>query len=154
MGACPVYWSFRTCWLHHCKEVKTLCPGYNTKLHLIVRLQLWGMWSTPSLPLLPGSLWPRLVVPFWVPSIGQIEQLNHLLTIIIITYLKWFDCVKVIYIYIYILYRSNWSIELLVFDRNTWNHLTVCKQIVMLILLHGVICNAISGQGVHVTPVP
>ena len=26
-------------------------------------LGLWGMQSTPSLPLLPGPLWPRLVAP-------------------------------------------------------------------------------------------
>ena len=24
-------------------------------------LGLWGMWSTPSLPLLPGPLWPGVV---------------------------------------------------------------------------------------------
>ena len=28
-----------------------------------VMLELWGMWSTPSLPLLPGPLWPGVVVP-------------------------------------------------------------------------------------------
>ena len=26
-------------------------------------LELWGIWTTPSLPLLLGSLWPRVVVP-------------------------------------------------------------------------------------------
>ena len=28
-----------------------------------VMLDLWEMWSTPSLPLLPGPLWPRVVAP-------------------------------------------------------------------------------------------
>ena len=23
--------------------------------------ELWGMWTTPSLPLLPGPLWPGVV---------------------------------------------------------------------------------------------
>ena len=37
-------------------------------------LEIWGMWSTPSVPLLPGPLWPRVVAPDVVQSIGQIEQ--------------------------------------------------------------------------------
>ena len=39
-------------------------PGYDTKLshgEVPVMLRLWGMQSTPSLPLLPGPLWPRIV---------------------------------------------------------------------------------------------
>ena len=41
-------------------------------------LQLWGMWSTSSLPLLPGPLWPGVVVPDKVLSMDQIE-LNSVL---------------------------------------------------------------------------
>ena len=37
-------------------------------------LELWGMWSTPSLPSLPGPLWPGVVAPDRVLSVGQIEQ--------------------------------------------------------------------------------
>ncbi len=36
-------------------------------------VELWGMWSTSSLPSLPGPLWPEVVAPDWVLSIGQIE---------------------------------------------------------------------------------
>ena len=36
-------------------------------------LELWGMWSTPSLPLLPGLLWPRVVAPDNGLSVDQIE---------------------------------------------------------------------------------
>ena len=36
-------------------------------------LELWGMQSTPSLPLLPGPLWPRVVTLDSVQSMGQIE---------------------------------------------------------------------------------
>ncbi len=36
-------------------------------------LELWGMRSTPSLPSLQGSLWPRVVAPDRVLSMGQIE---------------------------------------------------------------------------------
>ena len=32
-------------------------------------LELWGMWSTPSLPSLSGPLWLRVVAP----DMGQIE---------------------------------------------------------------------------------
>ena len=42
-------------------------------------LELWGMWSTLSLPLLPGSLLIGVVVSVRVPSIDQIELFNHLL---------------------------------------------------------------------------
>ena len=36
-------------------------------------LELWGMRSTPSLPLLPGPLWPGVVAPERALSMGQIE---------------------------------------------------------------------------------
>ena len=37
-------------------------------------LELWGMWSTPSLPMLAGPLWPGVVAPDRVLSMGQIES--------------------------------------------------------------------------------
>ena len=39
--------------------------------NLMVRL--WGMWSTPSLPSLPGPLWPGVVAADRALSMGQIE---------------------------------------------------------------------------------
>ena len=42
------------------------CPGYDTKqsdCEVPVMLGLLGMQSTPSLPSLPDSLWPRIVAP-------------------------------------------------------------------------------------------
>ena len=33
-------------------------------------LKLWGLWSTPSLPSLPGSLWSGEVTPDGVVSMG------------------------------------------------------------------------------------
>ena len=36
-------------------------------------MELWGMWTTPSLSLLPGSLWTGVVAPDSVLSMGQIE---------------------------------------------------------------------------------
>ena len=38
-------------------------------------LEIWGMWSTLSLPLLPGPLKTRVVAPDRVLSMGQIEQI-------------------------------------------------------------------------------
>ena len=54
------------------------CLGYDTKLSEgeDPAQELWGMWSTPSLPLLPGQLWPRVVVPDGLPYMGQIELLS------------------------------------------------------------------------------
>ena len=34
---------------------------------------IWEMRSNPSLPLLPDSLWPEVVAPDKVVSMGQIE---------------------------------------------------------------------------------
>ena len=48
-------------------------PGYDTKQsdgEVTVMLKLWGMRSTPSLPLLPGPLWPRVVAPDRVLFMG------------------------------------------------------------------------------------
>ena len=42
------------------------CPGYDTKQsdgEIPLILWLWGMRSTPSLPSLPGPLWPGIVAP-------------------------------------------------------------------------------------------
>ena len=42
------------------------CPGYDIKLsdgEVPVMLEPWGMWSTPSLPSLPGALWTGVVAP-------------------------------------------------------------------------------------------
>ena len=57
----------RILWLHLCRGVRpppTKCPGYDTKQsdgEVPVMLELWGIWSTPSLPLLPGPFWPSMV---------------------------------------------------------------------------------------------
>ena len=52
------------------------CHGYDTKQsdgEAPVMLELWGMCSIPSLPLFPGPLWPKVVAPERVLSMGQIE---------------------------------------------------------------------------------
>ena len=33
-------------------------------------LEIWGMWSTPLLPSLPGPLWPGVVAPDKGPIYG------------------------------------------------------------------------------------
>ena len=52
------------------------CPGYNTKQsdgELWVMLELSVLRSTPSLPSLPGPLWPGVVAP----DKGPINGLNR-----------------------------------------------------------------------------
>ena len=52
------------------------CPEYDTKQsdsEALVMLKLWWMWSTPLLLPFPGLLWPRVVIPDKVLSMGQIE---------------------------------------------------------------------------------
>ena len=94
---CPVGWGCRIHWLHLCRGVRLphvggvlplyrdatedclasysghmLCPEYDAKQSSVM-LELWGMWSTIPLPLLPGPFWPGLVAPDKVLSMGQIE---------------------------------------------------------------------------------
>ena len=67
--ACLVGWDYRIHRLHLCNE----CFGYDTKQsdgEVPVMLGLWGIWSTPSLPLLPGPLWPGVVAPDRALSMG------------------------------------------------------------------------------------
>ena len=42
-------------------------------------MELWGMRNTPSLPSLPGQLWPGVLAPDRVPSMGEIELKNVLM---------------------------------------------------------------------------
>ena len=71
-----VGWGCRTHRLHLCRGVRpppNECPDYDTKQsdgEVPVMLELWGMQSTPLLPLLPGPLLPRMVAPDWVLSMG------------------------------------------------------------------------------------
>ena len=48
---------------------------YDTKLYL----EIWEVSRTSLLPLLWGSLWPKVVVPVSIPSIGQISQFKNYL---------------------------------------------------------------------------
>ena len=41
-------------------------------------LELWGLRSTPSLPSLPGPLWPGVVPPDRALSMGYIELIAYL----------------------------------------------------------------------------
>ena len=72
----PVSWGSRIHWLHLCIGVRpppNECPGYDTKQsdgEVPAVLELWGMRSTPSLPLLPGPLWPGVVAPDRALSMG------------------------------------------------------------------------------------
>ncbi len=48
--------------------------GYDTKQYdgeVQIMLEFWGMRSTPSLPSLPGPLWPRVVAPDRLLSMGK-----------------------------------------------------------------------------------
>ena len=71
-----------------------------TQSHLMVYLQSWHF---VELLIILGQLWPVRV-----PSMGQIELFNRLI------YLRTFNCVPK---------------NLLVLDGNTWNHLSMCRQL-------------------------
>ena len=57
------------------------CPVYDTKQsdgEVPVVLELWGMRSTPLLPLLPGPLLPGVVAPDKAQFMSWIELKAHL----------------------------------------------------------------------------
>ena len=73
----PVGWGCRMHRLLFCRGVRTPppneCPGYDTKQsdgEVPAVLEVWGMQSTPSLPSLPGPLWPGVVAPDRALSMG------------------------------------------------------------------------------------
>ena len=43
----------------------------------MVKLQIWWMWSTLSLPLPPGPLWHGVIVSVEVPSLSQIDLFKN-----------------------------------------------------------------------------
>ena len=72
---CPVGWGCSIHWLHLCRGVKTPneCPVYDSKQsdgEVPVMLGLWRIRSTPSLPLLPGPLYPGVEAPDRALSMG------------------------------------------------------------------------------------
>ena len=118
-SVCQVGWGCRIHQLILCRRVIPLnkCPGYDSKQsdgEIPVMLELWGMGSTPSLPLLSGPLWSEVVVPNRILSMGQVE-LNS-------SYAK-LNCLKWNYFW-------NWNCTYikLLFEVNLIWHLTACKK--------------------------
>ena len=65
----------RICWLYTLQRGKILfrqkrSPGYDTELQLLVPC---SELSTHSLTSLPGPLWPVVLLPVMVPSMGQLD---------------------------------------------------------------------------------
>ena len=81
--------------LHLCREVThplDECPVYDKKLfdgEVPVMLELWGIQSTLTLPSLPAPVWPGVVAPERILSMGQIE-LNCVLMLNLITWNRTF----------------------------------------------------------------
>ena len=80
VASCPIDWGCRIHQLPLCKGVRppphNECSEYDTKHpdgEVPVMLELWEMWSTPSLPSLSGSLWTGVVALDRILSIAQIE---------------------------------------------------------------------------------
>ena len=132
---CPVSWGYRIHWLLFCGEVRPLpvkCPGYETIQsdgEVQVMLELREMWSTPSLPLLPGPLWPGLVAPDRVLSVGQIK-LN---CILMLNWIAWNRTVLTFKLHAYAKMNCfKWNcfcmLNWIVWNRTLFDIETVCKQ--------------------------
>ena len=76
---CPVGWGCRTHWelFYRRRRLRPHeCPAYDAKKsdgEVRVILELQRRQCTPSLPSLPGPLWPGVVEPDKLLSVGQIE---------------------------------------------------------------------------------
>ena len=106
-------------WLHLCRGVRhpptNEYPGYDSKQSdggVPVMLELWGKQNTPSLSSIPGPLWPIVVAPDMVLSMGQIE-LNCILM------LNWSTWNRTVLIFNCIL-MLNWT----AWNRNVFNFKT------------------------------
>ena len=71
----PLDWECRIHRLHLSRGIRpstNKCRGCDIKPFdgKAVALEIWGMCSTPSLVLLPGSLWPTVVAPNRILSMG------------------------------------------------------------------------------------
>ena len=68
-------------WLYSLRAAskKKSCSGYDTKTSDddASVLELWGIWNTPSLSLLPDSLWSRKAVPVKGLAMGQIKLFSE-----------------------------------------------------------------------------
>ena len=81
--SCPVGWGWRIHRLLLCRGVRLpqWVSWYDTKQSdgkVPVFQELWGMQSTSSFPSLPGPLWPGVIAPERVLSMGQ-RELNCVL---------------------------------------------------------------------------
>ena len=68
-----------TAYLQKSKTPSSKCPGYDTKQSdgEDPALEIWGMQSTLSLPLIPGPLCPEVVSLDRVLSLSQIELFDN-----------------------------------------------------------------------------
>ena len=71
----------KMCWLYPLWKGKTLLRKRCTKYDKTSdgEVSVLKIWSIASLPLLPGPLWPRVVVPLRIPSMSQIDQFKDYL---------------------------------------------------------------------------
>ena len=76
---------------------------YDTKLHLMVTIQIWKVWSALSLLLLQDSLWSGVVVPVRIPFMCQIDLFKNNLYLI--------GIFKAILLYTHMLYHNDTIIK-------------------------------------------
>ena len=95
-----------------------------------VMLELWGTRNSFSLPLPPSLLWPIVVAPDRVLSMGKKNYFTFKLCPNKWLILNWIVKNRSFFFLLLTVYKHNYwyFIELLVIHSNTWNHLTVSKK--------------------------
>ena len=99
-------------------------------------LELWGMQSTPSLPSLPGSLWPGIVAPdMGKKGLNCVLMLNwnrtvfDVETVLMLNWIVWnrtvltFNCVwtKTIFILNWIVWIRTVWLKWIAWNRNSFD---------------------------------
>ena len=118
------------------------CPRYDTKQtdsEVPVMWELWGMQCTPSLPLLPGPIWPGVVAPDKGPIYG-LNRTNYILMLnwifwIRIVWLNWIAWNRKVFDYQTVLtFKLHASAKLICLKWNClWLWISDCTKLIYLI---------------------
>ena len=142
---CPVDWGFRIPRLLLCRGVRpphNQCPGYDsqpTDCEVSVIMEFRGMWSTPSLPLLPVLLRPLYGsnrTKLWTLTKNEVLQIGlfcHLNCLLVLNCTDWNRTVFFTET-VFLCFTELFEIEMFWRLTELFWHLTVCKQKTILII--------------------
>ena len=124
-------WNTPTASLQECKTLPNECPNNDTKQYdsvVSVMLELWGMQSITSLPLLQGQFRPGVVATDRVLSMGEIE-LNSVLMLNWIIWKRTIFDIEITFLF----WTELFERELFWHLTELFSHFTVCKKDILIV---------------------